>query len=87
MSQALLKRLRATTTPSDRVPAGWFTSAQWARKWGLSQGQTSEYLRAGRAQGVVACQKFRIPTGRGCLLVPHYREVTAPTKRQRKAAR
>lgn len=74
MSKQLLNRLRATRTPADRVPAGWFTAQQWADKWGLSLSQASIYLRTGIKQGLVEQARYHVHTGRGVYPVPHYRE-------------
>lgn len=59
--------------PVARVPAGWLTTRQWAKKWKLSEPRTFQLLAEGIRIKRVRRQYFRIVAGRRTMPVPHYR--------------
>jgi hypothetical protein len=76
-SAELLKRLRdAIACQPEPVPGGFKTSAQWAKKWGMTTNGAGIVLQRSVKAGVMEMKKFRVPTeGRGNYPTPHYREI------------
>lgn len=71
---SLLAELKAVA--QEEVPEGWFTTEQWAEKWGRSASHASLLLRKGLKAGLVELEKYRIERPSGQLYpVPHYRRV------------
>ena len=67
--------LKEKRTELDKVPEGFFTVAQWAKKWSLCPSRTKQLIVYALEKGLVERQKFRIETGFKTYLVPHYREL------------
>lgn len=71
--KALLDILRHDDV--EEVPKGWYTSAQWAKKWEISQQRAIVYIRRALTKGLMEHRKFRVPLGNRAYPVHHYRVV------------
>lgn len=59
----------------DEVPAGWMTGIGWAGEWGISDRYARELLRRALAKNLVEKKAFRIKSGNGVRLIPHYKQI------------
>lgn len=58
---------------AEKVPPGWETSSQIAKKEGLSICHTQKLLAIGIDSGRVEVRKFLLPSPRGLRGINHYR--------------
>jgi hypothetical protein len=58
---------------ADKVPSGWLTVRQWAKRWKLSVPHTSALLCNGLRSKKVRRRTFRVQSGSRLLPCPHYR--------------
>ncbi len=59
----------------EKVPPGWFTVQQIAKRWGISRGSAGRRLQQIAKRGLAARKMFRIATGPDGSMVfpiPHY---------------
>lgn len=52
--------------PLPPVPAGWKTTDQWARRWGLSYNHTHKLLGEATRRGTIRRRAFKVLTPTGC---------------------
>lgn len=58
----------------EPVPAGWYTTEQWAQKWGYARAYAHRLLAHGVEIGRVEWRKFRVPTEtKKAYAMVHYR--------------
>lgn len=68
----LLKNIQSIR--AETIPTGWVTAASMAKEQGYDSVESFRFvLREAIKLRMVECKKFRIVTGRGLSLVPHYR--------------
>lgn len=70
---AFCEELSKPQVPVDVVPAGWFTVAQLAEKWGKSECTTGERLRRMINTGKVERNYFSVQLQQIVRRTPHYR--------------
>jgi hypothetical protein len=58
---------------ADKVPPGWLTVRQWAKRWKLTENHAGTLLSSGVRTKKVLCRSFRIISGSRLYPVPHYR--------------
>lgn len=59
---------------ADKVPPDWMTLATMAKQQGYDSVETFRFVqREAIKMGLVESKKFRVMTGRGLSLVPHFR--------------
>jgi hypothetical protein len=58
---------------ADKVPSGWLTVRQWAKRWDLSENHACNLLSSGVRTKKVLCRSFRIQSRSRLYPVPHYR--------------
>ena len=69
----LLRKLRALTSQSKTAPDGWYTTEQWAAKWGVADRSARRYLKKGFESGLMEMEMFRQENARQ--VVQHFRAV------------
>lgn len=63
----------------EAVPPGWYTTEQWAQKWGYARAYAHRLLTHGVAIGRVEWRKFRVPTEmKKSYATVHYRMMPRP---------
>jgi hypothetical protein len=68
----LLMLLRDLTVVKNPPPEGWYTTEEWARKWGVANRTARTYLNTGVKNGLMQTGMYR-PEG-GKQVVPHFKE-------------
>ena len=57
-----LIRKRLRQEPDD-VPDGWFTAAEWSRKWKVAPRTARDLLRDATGRGIMQSRQFYIESG------------------------
>lgn len=70
-----LTEIKLANEPTDAVPDGWLTTAEWAEEEGKSIPQTNKLIRELMRGGHMETRTFTIRTGSRVMPVPHYRLV------------
>ena len=77
----LAKLARKVLLQPDKVPPGWETSEQIAKKNGYSESRARALLIAGIRAGLIERKKFRLSARGNVFPISHYREKKCPAPR------
>ena len=80
--QAIQAEMRKRGT--EEVPAGWMTTAEWAKEWEMALSNARLNLKAGVESGLIEAKRFRVNVGNRVAPTWHFRSVVKVAKKKGK---